>query len=30
MHKIRFDYNNCNYHTRNKENLTEEVLITNY
>lgn len=30
MHKIRFDYNNCNYHTRNKENLTEEVLIINY
>lgn len=30
MHRIRFDYNNCNYQSRNKENYTEEVLITNY
>lgn len=30
MHKIKFDYNNCNYQSRNKDNYTEEVLITNY
>lgn len=29
-HKIRFDYNNCNYHTKNRDNVTKEVLITNY
>ncbi len=30
MHKINFNYNNCNYHTRNSDNITQEVLITNY
>lgn len=30
MHKINFNYNNCNYHTKNGENSTREVLITNY
>ena len=29
-HKIRFNYNNCNYHTKNSDNVTKEVLITNY
>ena len=27
---IDFDYNNCNYHTKNRDNITKEVLITNY
>ena len=30
MHKIKFNYNNCNYHTKNSRNTTQEVLITNY
>lgn len=30
MHHIKFDYDNCNYHTKNKNNKTMEVLITNY
>ncbi|MCM1123946.1 MAG: DNA adenine methylase [Eubacterium sp.] len=30
MHKINFNYNNCNYHTKNAANSTQEVLITNY
>ena len=30
MHKINFNYNNCNYHTKNGDNVTQEVLITNY
>lgn len=30
LHMIDFNYNNCNYHTKNKENETIEVLITNY
>ncbi len=30
MHKINFNYDNCNYHTRNSNNLTQEILITNY
>ncbi|MCM1136785.1 MAG: Dam family site-specific DNA-(adenine-N6)-methyltransferase [Clostridium sp.] len=30
MHKINFNYDNCNYHTKNGENSTREVLITNY
>lgn len=30
LHNINFNYNNCNYQARNKENLTREVLITNY
>ena len=29
-HRIRFDYNNCNYQTKNRDNVTKEVLITNY
>ncbi len=27
---IDFDYNNCNYHIKNRNNITKEVLITNY
>lgn len=30
MHKINFNYNNCNYHTKNGDNVTQEVLVTNY
>lgn len=30
MHGIQFNYDNCNYHTNNKKNITKEVLITNY
>ena len=30
IHSINFNYNNCNYHTNNKTNVTREVLITNY
>ncbi|MCM1050232.1 MAG: Dam family site-specific DNA-(adenine-N6)-methyltransferase [Clostridiales bacterium] len=30
MHKINFNYNNCNYHTKNSNNVTQEVLVTNY
>lgn len=30
IHGINFNYNNCNYHTNNRENVTKEVLITNY
>lgn len=30
MHHIKFNYDNCNYHTQNKSNKTMEVLITNY
>lgn len=30
MHGINFNYDNCNYHTNNKQNVTKEVLITNY
>lgn len=29
-HRINFNYNNSNYQTKNKENKTVEVLITNY
>lgn len=30
MHKINFNYDNCNYQTKNSTNFTQEVLITNY
>lgn len=30
VHGINFNYNNCNYRTNNRKNITEEVLITNY
>lgn len=30
IHGINFNYNNCNYHTNNRKNVTKEVLITNY
>lgn len=30
VHDIKFNYNNCNYQTRNKENNTREVLVVNY
>lgn len=30
LHHINFNYDNCNYHTANKKNKTDEVLITNY
>ncbi len=30
IHGINFNYDNCNYHTNNRKNITKEVLITNY
>lgn len=30
IHHIDVSYNNCNYHKKDKESLTREVLITNY
>lgn len=30
IHDIDFNYDNCNYHSRNRQNKTREVLITNY
>ena len=30
VHSIDFNYDNCNYHTRNRASVTKEVLITNY
>lgn len=30
LHKINYNYNNCNYQTKNKAHKTQEVLITNY
>ncbi len=30
VHLINFNYDNCNYHTNNRDNITKEVLITNY
>ena len=30
IHPIKFNYDNCNYQSKNKMNVTEEVLITNY
>ena len=27
---LNYNYNNSNYHSKSKENITEEVLITNY
>lgn len=30
IHKINFNYNNSNYHSKAKHHQTEEVLITNY
>lgn len=30
LHGINFNYDNCNYHTNNKQNVTKEVLVTNY
>lgn len=30
LHNIKFNYDNCNYHTRNNQNVTKEILITNY
>ncbi|MCR5479568.1 MAG: Dam family site-specific DNA-(adenine-N6)-methyltransferase [Ruminococcus sp.] len=30
VHDINFNYDNCSYHTSNRENTTREVLITNY
>lgn len=30
VHGIKFNYDNCNYHSNNKQNVTKEVLITNY
>lgn len=29
-HKIHYNYNNSNYHAQNTEQITREVLITNY
>lgn len=30
LHNVKFNYNNCNYQTNNRNNITKEVLITNY
>ncbi|MCI8454049.1 MAG: DNA adenine methylase [Lachnospiraceae bacterium] len=30
MHRIAFNYDNCNYHANNRNAVTREVLITNY
>ena len=30
MHKVSFNYDNCNYQANNKDNKTVEILITNY
>jgi len=30
IHRINFNYNNCNYHTNNRANVTKEILVTNY
>jgi DNA adenine methylase len=30
MHHVDFNYDNCNYQSKNKENKTDEVLIINY
>lgn len=30
VHAINYNYNNCNYHTKNADFITKEVLITNY
>ncbi len=30
IHGIKCNYNNCNYHTNNREYVTKEVLINNY
>lgn len=30
MHRVNFDYNNSNYHTKNTDKVTKEVLVTNY
>ena len=30
MYKLDFDYKNSNYHSKNKESKTVEVLVTNY
>lgn len=30
VHPINFNYNNCNYQTKNKNQITKEILVTNY
>lgn len=30
LHEINFNYDNCNYHTNNRQNVTKEILVTNY
>lgn len=30
IHHLDYTYQNCNYHTKDKENKSDEVLITNY
>lgn len=30
QHRIKFNYDNCNYQAQNGKNVTKEVLITNY
>lgn len=30
LHRIKFNYNNSNYHTKNIDKVTKEVLVTNY
>ena len=30
VHHLDYTYQNCNYHTKDKTNKSDEVLITNY
>lgn len=30
VHSIGFNYDNCNYQSRNKNYVTKEILVTNY
>lgn len=30
VHHLNYSYKNCNYHAKDKESITDEVLITNY
>lgn len=30
MHHIKYNYNNSNYHSKNTDKVTKEVLVTNY
>ena len=30
LHRVNFNYNNSNYHAKNTDKVTKEVLVTNY